>query len=148
MEPGLPSLREVTPAQFQVLGPLPSLVIKTDDDVERWTITRSYHDYDLFLRRLNESVVGVILPWNPGAISQVSGALSGWLLTLTCDPQSVTRTLELLDTLESWIQDIPPQNTPQRFGNIAFRTWGARLEEVRNVFDYLVVKIGVFTDAY
>lgn len=60
----------------------------------------------------------------------------------------MTRTLELLDTLESWIQDIPPQNTPQRFGNIAFRTWGARLEEVRNVFDYLVVKIGVFTDAY
>lgn len=39
--------------------------------------------------------------------------------------------MDLLDTLESWIADIPPQPTPQRFGNLAFREWGKRLEEVR-----------------
>ena len=38
--------------------------------------------------------------------------------------------LHLLDTLDQWIEEIPPLNTPQRFGNLAFRTWGARLEEV------------------
>ncbi len=72
-----PPLREVTTAQFQGLGPLPSLVIRTDDDVERWKISCSYFDYDLFLRRLGESVVGTVLPWNPETASQVSSALRG-----------------------------------------------------------------------
>jgi hypothetical protein len=36
----------------------------------------------------------------------------------------------LLDTLEQWIIEIPPLQSPQRFGNLAFRTWGQRLEEV------------------
>jgi serine/threonine-protein phosphatase 2A activator len=39
--------------------------------------------------------------------------------------------MRMLDTLDSWIDDIPPQPTPQRFGNLAFRTWGKRLEDVR-----------------
>jgi len=38
--------------------------------------------------------------------------------------------LALLHTLDAWIDDIPPLKTPQRFGNVAFRTWGQRLEEV------------------
>lgn len=71
MELGLPPLREIPPSQFQDLGSLPTLVIKTDEDVERWKTTRSYYDYDLFLRRLNESVVGVMQPWNPESASQV-----------------------------------------------------------------------------
>lgn len=37
----------------------------------------------------------------------------------------------MLDTLDSWIDDIPALKTPQRFGNLAFRIWGKRLEEVR-----------------
>jgi len=37
--------------------------------------------------------------------------------------------LALLRTLDAWIDDIPPLKTPQRFGNVAFRTWGQRLEE-------------------
>jgi serine/threonine-protein phosphatase 2A activator len=40
------------------------------------------------------------------------------------------KTLALLDKLEQWIEEIPPLQTPQRFGNLAFRTWGKRLEEV------------------
>jgi hypothetical protein len=61
LEINLPSLREIPPSQFDSLGHLPSLVIKTDDDVTRWTTARSYHEFDLFLRRLTESVVGVEL---------------------------------------------------------------------------------------
>ena len=41
--------------------------------------------------------------------------------------------MELLDTLDGWVTEIPPQKTPQRFGNLAFRTWGMRLEEVSQV---------------
>jgi serine/threonine-protein phosphatase 2A activator len=36
----------------------------------------------------------------------------------------------MLDTLDRWIEEIPPQPTPQRFGNLAFRTWGKRLQDV------------------
>jgi hypothetical protein len=39
--------------------------------------------------------------------------------------------MEMLDILDAWIDDIPPLPTPQRFGNLAFRTWGKRLEDVR-----------------
>ena len=44
--------------------------------------------------------------------------------------QAVTKILDLLDTLNQWVDEIPPLETPQRFGNLAFRTWGTRLEEV------------------
>lgn len=41
--------------------------------------------------------------------------------------------IALLDTLDGWINDIPPHESPQRFGNLAFRIWGKRLEEVSEV---------------
>ncbi|KAG6877954.1 hypothetical protein C0993_001572 [Termitomyces sp. T159_Od127] len=94
-------------ANLGVAGPK----IKTDGDVVAWKTKQSYQDYAVFLRRLNESVVGQSLPW-------------------TSSPsQAITRTLELLNTLDLWIDEIPPLQSPQRFGNLAFRTWGARLEE-------------------
>lgn len=40
--------------------------------------------------------------------------------------------MKLLDTLDGWIDDIPPLPTPQRFGNLAFRAWGKRLHDVRH----------------
>ncbi|KAJ3572880.1 hypothetical protein NP233_g2791 [Leucocoprinus birnbaumii] len=111
MDIQLPLPREILPSDFQYLGPPPSLVIKTDSDVENWKHTRSYSDYDLFLRRLNKSVVGVQLPTHEDATPSVSSFSF------------------LLDTLENWIDEIPPLSSPQRFGNLAFRTWGSRLEE-------------------
>lgn len=42
--------------------------------------------------------------------------------------------MEMLDTLDTWIDDIPPLSTPQRFGNLAFRTWGNRLEQNISTF--------------
>jgi len=36
----------------------------------------------------------------------------------------------LLRELVQWTKDIEPLKTPQRFGNLAFRDWGKRLEEV------------------
>ena len=36
----------------------------------------------------------------------------------------------MLDVLDGWIDEIPPLQTPQRFGNLAFRKWGKRLEDV------------------
>jgi serine/threonine-protein phosphatase 2A activator len=46
--------------------------------------------------------------------------------------------LSLLDELDGWINEIPPLQTAQRFGNLAFRTWGKRLEEVCSYPDYFL----------
>jgi serine/threonine-protein phosphatase 2A activator len=47
--------------------------------------------------------------------------------------QEIDGILALLDTLSNWVDEIPPLQTPQRFGNLAFRTWGARLEEASRI---------------
>ncbi|KAI0029428.1 hypothetical protein K488DRAFT_80177 [Vararia minispora EC-137] len=91
---------------------IPSQRIRFDDDIHLWKRTRGYGDLMLFLRRLSEAVTGVMLPWDgPGP------------------SEGVHAILILLDELDGWINDIPPQPTPQRFGNLAFRAWGKRLEE-------------------
>ncbi len=41
------------------------------------------------------------------------------------------KVINLLETMLSWIDEIPPLPTPQRFGNKAFRTWVTRLEQVK-----------------
>ncbi|PBK67888.1 Phosphotyrosyl phosphatase activator [Armillaria solidipes] len=91
---------------------LPTQKIQSDEAVEAWKATRGYEDYSLYLHRLNEAVVGYNLPWESSNASQ-----------------AVLNLISLLDILDSWITDIPPLKTPQRFGNLAFRTWGKRLEE-------------------
>ncbi|KAK0470358.1 uncharacterized protein EV420DRAFT_109028 [Desarmillaria tabescens] len=91
---------------------LPTQKIRSDEAVEAWKATRGYEDYSLYLRRLNEAVVGYTLPWESPNASQ-----------------AVLKLISLLDILDSWVTDIPPLKTPQRFGNLAFRTWGKRLEE-------------------
>jgi serine/threonine-protein phosphatase 2A activator len=44
--------------------------------------------------------------------------------------QGIHRVLGLLGELDRWIDEVPPLPTPQRFGNLAFRKWGERLEQV------------------
>ncbi|KAJ3476978.1 hypothetical protein NLI96_g10784 [Meripilus lineatus] len=106
----LPTVRHVPIADVLHLQH-PELKIKTDEDVDRWRGSKGYQDYGLFLRRLNESVVGCPLPWNSPSPSKATLSL-----------------VKFLDTLDGWIEEIPPLPTPQRFGNLAFRTWGKRLE--------------------
>ncbi|KAK7691199.1 hypothetical protein QCA50_006302 [Cerrena zonata] len=111
MTAALPPLRQVPISEITRLQP-PKLRIKLDEDVELWKRTRGYSDYGLFLRRLNESVVGQFLPYDPPSTTPATTSLIG-----------------LLNTLDTWIDEIPPLPTPQRFGNLAFRTWGKKLED-------------------
>ncbi|KIM71950.1 hypothetical protein PILCRDRAFT_747374, partial [Piloderma croceum F 1598] len=107
------SLRQI-PLQDIPNLPLPAHKIRTDADVHTWKSTQGYKDYAAFVGMVNECVVGVYMPWDDGG-EELEGA--------------VTKILQLLDTLDAWIDDIPPQPTPQRFGNLAFRTWGKRLHD-------------------
>ena len=38
----------------------------------------------------------------------------------------------ILDTLLAWVDEVPPVKQPMRFGNKAFRTWHAKVAEVRD----------------
>ncbi|EJD06787.1 Phosphotyrosyl phosphatase activator [Fomitiporia mediterranea MF3/22] len=95
----------------------PSLRIRFDEDVDAWKSTKGYQNYLLFLHRLSESVVGYNMP--ECAAENPSTSMSS----------AVRSTLDILDKLDRWIDEIPPLPTPQRFGNLAFRTWGKKLED-------------------
>ncbi|CAE6354054.1 unnamed protein product [Rhizoctonia solani] len=92
----------------------PRPMIQTDHDVQTWQRSESYLHLLLYIRRLGESVIGTELRTDPK-----DGNVEG----------GVGLILKLLEELESWISDIPPQASPQRYGNLAFRDWGKRLEE-------------------
>ena len=44
--------------------------------------------------------------------------------------QATKKVLSMLDQLSQWVDEISPVDQPQRFGNIAFRTW---LDKVKAV---------------
>ena len=47
------------------------------------------------------------------------------------DPKDVAVGLvNLIETLSNWVDEIPPAEQQQRFGNKAFKDWHSRLEQV------------------
>lgn len=96
--------------------------IKTEEDVLTFKSTSGYKFYVSFLDSLAEAVAGhPSIPLNE-------------IMNISNPGGQIACTLNLLDTLDTWIDDIPPLQTPQRYGNLAFRTWGKRLEEVHICF--------------
>lgn len=86
-----------------------------------WEKTEAYHDYVTFFIGLNESVEG--LP--------VSAKIE-----FSDNSKAI---VELLDTIDKWIDENPPIDQPQRFGNQAFRSWYKKLTQV--MFLLLTVKL-------
>jgi serine/threonine-protein phosphatase 2A activator len=41
-----------------------------------------------------------------------------------------SKVLNVLDKLINWIDEVPPIEQPQRFGNKAFKTWLNKVKEV------------------
>lgn len=63
-------------------------------------------------------------------------APAGPLVTVLCGSsvalsQAIEKLVALLDTLDRWIDETPPVDQPSRFGNKAYRTWYAKLDQVR-----------------
>ncbi|XP_056137995.1 serine/threonine-protein phosphatase 2A activator [Lampris incognitus] len=80
-------------------------------DMGKWKRSRAYADYVGFVLTLNESVKGK---------------------TLRCEYQvseTVDGLLGVLGTLDRWIDETPPVDQPSRFGNKAYRSWYAKLEQ-------------------
>lgn len=45
--------------------------------------------------------------------------------------QTVTKMVEVLEHLDKWVDETPPIEQPQRFGNKAYRIWFDRMKDVR-----------------
>jgi serine/threonine-protein phosphatase 2A activator len=43
---------------------------------------------------------------------------------------NITAIGHVLDKLNEYVDEVPPSTEPRRFGNVAFRQWTQRLEEV------------------
>jgi len=58
-------------------------------------------------------------------------AVKGKSLSVECPESDVTKGMvSLLDKLDVWIEETPPIEQPQRFGNQAFKTWYKKVKEV------------------
>ncbi|PWO00689.1 Phosphotyrosyl phosphatase activator, partial [Tilletiopsis washingtonensis] len=91
-----------------------------------WRASAAHALLERFLARLAEAAVGHATQLDAGAGG--SGATSNAGSSAeTFD--GIAWVLGLLAELARWTDEIAPLQSPQRFGNLAFRTWGARCEE-------------------
>ncbi|XP_043913952.1 serine/threonine-protein phosphatase 2A activator [Protopterus annectens] len=90
---------------------IPKKEIHIVTDMGKWKRSQAYADYMGFILTLNESVKGK---------------------KMTSDynvSKPIEQLVALLNTLDKWIDETPPVDQPSRFGNKAFRTWYAKLEQ-------------------
>ncbi|CAL1544464.1 unnamed protein product [Lymnaea stagnalis] len=120
---------------------IPEKKIKLPNDIPTWEKSQAYSDLLGFLLALNEAVKN----------KKVSDKYHV--------SQLVEKVIVLLDQLDVWIDEIPPIEQPQRFGNKAFRTWFNKLKEegqtlikqtlpseyepaIPEIFTYLIESVG------
>lgn len=86
----------------------PTKRILSSFDLDRWLKSASARSFVAFVLALNDAVRGKKLS-DPVPSSP-----------------SVDALMEVLETLDGWVGDIPPVSQSLRYGNPAFRTWHAR----------------------
>jgi serine/threonine-protein phosphatase 2A activator len=92
----------------------PTKQINSDADVIRFNNSVAFDRIVGFIHLLNESVKGKSCTDADIHVSSTIGKLG-----------------DVLDVLNSYIDGIPPSTGPRRFGNIAFREWVKKMEQVR-----------------
>ncbi|GAB1286194.1 Serine/threonine-protein phosphatase 2A activator [Apodemus speciosus] len=103
------SSEEAPPATQNFI--IPKKEIHTVPDMGKWKRSQAYADYIGFILTLNEGVKGKKLTFD----YKVS--------------EAIEKLVALLDTLDRWIDETPPVDQPSRFGNKAYRTWYAKLDQ-------------------
>nr|XP_014972134.2 serine/threonine-protein phosphatase 2A activator isoform X1 [Macaca mulatta] len=108
-QPPPDSSEEAPPATQNFI--IPKKEIHTVPDMGKWKRSQAYADYIGFILTLNEGVKGKKLTFE----YKVS--------------EAIEKLVALLNTLDRWIDETPPVDQPSRFGNKAYRTWYAKLDE-------------------
>ncbi|GAB6021945.1 hypothetical protein CHUAL_006106 [Chamberlinius hualienensis] len=89
----------------------PKKEIHSPQDMIKWEKSEAYAEYMGFVLMMNEAVKGkkMSTPVNTSNVTE--------------------NMLSLLIKLDKWVDEIPPIDQPQRFGNKAFRNWFTKLQE-------------------
>lgn len=65
----------------------------------------------------------------------INEAVKGKATDSSCPcSESANKIVEMLYKFDKWIDEIPPTDQPQRFGNKSFRLWHERLQNVEQNF--------------
>ncbi|KFO10185.1 Serine/threonine-protein phosphatase 2A activator, partial [Balearica regulorum gibbericeps] len=120
---------------------IPKKEINMVSDMAKWKRSQAYADYMGFILTLNEGVRGKKLTCEykvsevgeEFASSSPLHFVEGWhipvLLATLGKDGPIEKLVALLNTLDRWIDETPPVDQPSRFGNKAFRTWYAKLDQ-------------------
>lgn len=76
-------------------------------------------------RFVSQEYLGFVLALNEAAQGRNNSSVD-----VSCLSPVVPNLLKLLDKLDKMVDDTPPIEQPQRFGNQAFRRWIEKLKEV------------------
>lgn len=87
----------------------PVQAIKSPMNMQTWNTSEAYRDLLGFILTVGESIKGI----KSSDECHVS--------------EPIEKLVTMLNTFEGWIDEIPPIDQPQRFGNKAFRTWSRKL---------------------
>ncbi|MBN3319779.1 PTPA phosphatase, partial [Atractosteus spatula] len=102
---------DTPPAPASLSFMVPKKEINMVPDMGKWKRSQAYADYIGFILTLNEGVKGKKL----SSEFKVS--------------ETVQQLMSVLETLDRWIDETPPVDQPSRFGNKAYRSWYAKLEQ-------------------
>ncbi|XP_060080326.1 serine/threonine-protein phosphatase 2A activator-like, partial [Ylistrum balloti] len=91
---------------------IPNKKVNLPTDVPAWESSEAYRDLVGFICAVSEAVKSKKIR-DDYPISETT-----------------TRLVGLLDTMDKWIDEIPPIDQPQRFGNKAFKDFYDRLKDV------------------
>ncbi|KAG6455537.1 serine/threonine-protein phosphatase 2A activator [Manduca sexta] len=93
----------VLPASHRFVEPVKA--VKSITDMAIWEKSEAYMEFTGFIATLNE-------------------AIKGKPLSVDCKiSENVTKIMNMLDKIDKMIDEFPPVEQPQRFGNTSFRDW-------------------------
>ncbi|XP_023247903.1 serine/threonine-protein phosphatase 2A activator [Copidosoma floridanum] len=100
-------IKMIFPADHEFVEP--KKAVKSPNDMAAWHKSEAYFEYFGFVMAINNAVKGKATDPN-----------------CPCS-ETATKIVDMLDKYDKWIDEIPPTEQPQRFGNKSFREWHERL---------------------
>uniref|UniRef100_A0A8H7TVZ4 Serine/threonine-protein phosphatase 2A activator n=1 Tax=Bionectria ochroleuca TaxID=29856 RepID=A0A8H7TVZ4_BIOOC len=124
--PALPALPTLKLLDLSSLPPFSKPIKRINDgpDVSRFLKSLAYRDIGIFILQLNHALVPRHQPSTP--LPRVFPLPSANTVSNT---ESIRALQKLLEVVESYLDEAPPDPGPRRFGNVSFRKWNGLLEE-------------------
>ncbi|KAF3936851.1 hypothetical protein ABW19_dt0205122 [Dactylella cylindrospora] len=100
----------------------PKKLINNNEDLPHFLKSKAHHQIVSFIQHFSD----VLTPPGPDTKSTESRFANSEAIQIS---EPVGQIVELLATINTIIDQVPPVEGPRRFGNVAFRTWYAAVEK-------------------